>query len=225
MNAAVIIETRKINLKSVLSKHLPFLPGWESCIVGSEANWGLNRKLTDHHYTLYPETYAPPKFTHVEYNNLLTSVRFWEHFKDYNRVLIFQHDSEILRFGIDEFLEWDYVGAPWLFQHKGGNGGLSLRNPQIMLKCIEKYPYNPSLGNEDIYFSNHIEKVGGRLAPREICSKFSCETIFKLGTFGVHKIDAYLTQSQCKEIRDYHKKNKAEVLNYSEDSNLVRGPA
>lgn len=142
--------------------------------------------------------------TLAEYNQLLTSPKFWESIK-YERVLIFQHDSELLRKGIDSFLEYDYIGAPWKFQEKGGNGGLSLRNPEVMFEVTKAFPYNPGLGYEDVYFSNHIEKVGGKLAPREACSEFSCETIFKLGTLGAHAIDKYFTKEECEQIRNQYK--------------------
>lgn len=142
--------------------------------------------------------------TLAEYNQLLTSPKFWESIK-YERVLIFQHDSELLRKGIDSFLEYDYIGAPWKFQDKGGNGGLSLRNPEVMFEVTKAFPYNPGLGYEDVYFSNHIEKVGGNLAPREVCSEFSCETIFKLGTLGAHAIDKYFTKEECEQIRNQYK--------------------
>lgn len=136
----------------------------------------------------------------ADYNQLLTSPVFWDNIK-YEKVLIFQHDSELLRSGIEEFLQYDYIGAPWKFQEHGGNGGLSLRTVEVMREVTKKFPYNASLGYEDVYFSNHVKQVGGNLAPREACSKFSCETIFQLGTLGAHAIDKYLSPEECIQIR------------------------
>lgn len=137
-----------------------------------------------------------------DYNKLLTSLTFWKTLILYDRVLIFQHDSALLRKGIEEFLEYDYVGAPWKFQEHGGNGGLSIRNPHAMFACIHKQQWNPKLGNEDVYFSNLLKDMPEfNLAPREVCSKFSCESIFQLGTIGVHAIDKYLTEEEVIQIK------------------------
>lgn len=144
-----------------------------------------------------------PSVNSIEsYNRLLTNGAFWINFGCYDRVLIFQHDSALLRTGVEEFIEYDYVGAPWKFQQHGGNGGLSLRNPTAMYACIKKQPWNPKLGNEDVYFSNLLKDMPEyKLAPRDVCSKFSCESIFQLGTLGYHAIDKYLTEEEVSQIK------------------------
>jgi hypothetical protein len=170
---AIIIENRNIpGLKDIIREHMKFLPDWG--FIHYKAN--IN-SLDD-------------------YNKLLTSIHFWEQVP-FDKVLIFQHDSRILRAGIDEFLEWDYVGAPWKFQMNGGNGGLSLRSKQSMIDTLNSFKWDNSKGYEDVFYSNHLI---GNLAPRCICEKFSCETIFKLGTFGCHAIDKYLSKYECDQI-------------------------
>lgn len=141
-----------------------------------------------------------------DYNSLLTSKKFWAQIP-FDMVLILQMDAKLLRTGIEEFLMYDYCGAPWTFQQHGGNGGLSLRNVQKMIDVIEEFPYQGASvhGYEDVYFSNHIDKVGGKLAPREVNAKFSCEAIFSLGTFGYHAIDKYLTKEECNQIKTQYK--------------------
>lgn len=142
------------------------------------------------------------------YNILLTSEHFWGQFVKYDRVLIFQHDSRLLRDGIEEFLEYDYVGAPWLTsaswahpERKGGNGGLSLRCPKKAVNLVRELPYSGKYGNEDVYYSNYLEKIGGNVAPYNVCAKFSCETEFKLGTLGYHAIEKHLTTDQVNKIK------------------------
>lgn len=180
--AVVLVENRNFGLSEIVDRHKKFLPfSWDVIIYEEE-------KINSLH----------------DYNKLLTSVDFWERLYEYEKVLIIQHDSSLLRFGIEEFLEYDYIGAPWMFQNKGGNGGLSLRTPSVMIKCLSKFPYSAEYGNEDVYFSNMIEKVGGKLAPREVCFKFSCETIYRLGTFGYHAIEKYMTNEQVKTIKEQY---------------------
>lgn len=177
---AVIIENRfdKDFIDYIVGSHAKFLP----------SGWDVS------HVTV------PFIKTERDYNTYLTSIDFWEECP-YDKVLIFQHDSRLLRRGIHEFIQWDYIGAPWKFQEHGGNGGLSWRSKSAMLECIMSMPWNPSLGNEDVYFSNMLRRMPNfKLAPREVCEKFSCESIYKEGTLGYHAIDKYLTKEECTKI-------------------------
>jgi len=183
---AVIVETRNIDIDKIIHRHLKYLPGWD---VHHIKNVIINNRR--------------------DYNKLLLSTYFWTQYLKYKRVLIFQHDSSILRYGINQFMEWDYIGSPWPIekeelhpQRHGGNGGFSLRNPRkiIRLLALTKTRINQ---HEDIFYSNNLEKVGGKVAPFEVSSEFSCEQIFKLGTFGYHNISRYFSIEQVNKINTY----------------------
>jgi hypothetical protein len=174
---AVIVENR-FNVDGIGMDHAKFLP----------EDWKI---LYDNYHHIK---------TIQDYNILMTSLEFWQDIP-FDKVLIFQHDSGLLRKGIQEFFEYDYVGAPWKFQEHGGNGGLSWRSKSAMIECIMQLPWNPRLGNEDVYFSNLLKRMPQyKLAPREVCEKFSCESIYKEGTLGYHAIDKYLTKEECNKI-------------------------
>lgn len=191
MNKAVIIETRSISgLEQIIENHLKMLPKDWSCIIYHGG------QLKPFNYSLPVEERICNVNSIHAYNNLLTSVEFWAELQC-DKVLIFQSDSGILKKNIEDFMEWDYVGAPWKFQQHGGNGGLSLRSTKAMIDTINSVAYQTLHGNEDIYFSNHLV---GKLAPREVCEKFSCETIFKRGTFGYHAIQKYFSSTDCVKI-------------------------
>jgi len=117
---------------------------------------------------------------------------------------MFHPDSGILKDGIKDFMKWDYVGSPWSFQQHGGNGGLSLRTPKVMLDIASLHVYrnNGVDGNEDVWFSNimHGSTNFGKLAPRGVCSKFAVESIFQLGTFGYHGIEKWLKPEEVNQI-------------------------
>lgn len=201
--AAVIVETRPlVNLKKIIEDHLKFLPDYKKLYVfGSESvDLLLSQSEFEYNYACIGN-----KLNEQEYNNLLTSGKFWHSIQEEN-VLIFQYDSEILRPGIEEFYDFEYLGAPWKFQEHGGNGGLSFRKRSQMIRAIETNdPYSQSKhGNEDVWFSNVLYQTRSyynKLA----CKKFSCETKFELGTFGCHAIDKYLSPEQCKQIRNQYK--------------------
>lgn len=201
--AAVILESRSsIDLAQVIHEHMEKLPTGTDLIIYSGEN---NLFLCD---LLNPTKYVmlQPGFDIWAYNQLLTSVDFWTSLLNYDRILIFQHDSRILKTGIEEFYEWDYVGAPWRWNSEyGGNGGFSLRNPKIMYEITLRYPWNGQI-NEDHWLTMHMHNFKiGKLAPPEIGKKFSCEQIFQRGTLGYHAIDKWLTKEECAMIRTQYK--------------------
>ena len=84
-----------------------------------------------------------------------------------------------------DFMEYDYVGAPW---ENGdvGNGGLSLRRRSKMLEIAEKAPYDPPYG-EDMFFSGAMGMVAVKKPTFEEAKRFSIETVYSEAAFGVHK--------------------------------------
>lgn len=199
--AAVIVETRKeINLIKVINDHMKFLPDYTQLFVFH----GRSHRFLK---TIFPEaklTEISYEINEKAYNELLTSPEFWEQFLSYYKVLIFQHDSGILREGIEEFMEMDidYIGSPWLFPPYRGNGGLSLRTPKIMYDVCKDMNWNPTLGNEDVAICNHMLRNNiGILAEISTCERFACESMFQLNSWGYHAIDKHLSPEECKQIR------------------------
>jgi hypothetical protein len=103
----------------------------------------------------------------------------------------------IFRKNINEFLLYDYIGAPWKNNKKHnkanvGNGGFSLRSKNIMLQIINTTKISlkknkSSLVNEDIYFTKNMEDLRiGKLADAQTASKFSTELIFNKKSLGGH---------------------------------------
>jgi hypothetical protein len=201
---AVIVENRDIkNLDEIIIQHMKMLPPETDLYVylGMKNLW-VEDQLREKLDNFIVFRYLPSPFALAEYNRMFTSPEFWNKFLDYQRVLVFQHDSMILRTGIEEFYEYDYVGAPWFWAKSYcGNGGISLRNPQTMIEVTTRHPWNGIL-NEDHWLTMHMHdfKIGNP-APCDICEKFSCESLFKLGTWGTHAPDKWLTPEQCHQIR------------------------
>ena len=106
------------------------------------------------------------------YNDLLTNINLYENIPT-ETFLIFQTDTLInpnCKDLIYEFINYDYVGAPWISNGDVGNGGLSLRKKSKMIEIIKKKKYYLEINgqtfelnrdtyepniylNEDIYFS------------------------------------------------------------------------
>ena len=203
MNGACIIETRPFaNLDKIIKDHLQYLPDdWGLTIYYSRRNKHLIEGVDfgrETHLILIDDINVD------QYNNMLKNPHFWSSLP-YEKTLIFQSDSMLLKKGIEKFLEFDYVGAPWNFQEHGGNGGLSLRDNKVMVEVCKNASFTRR--NEDVEICNYMftEKIGS-LAPRKVCEEFSTEAIFNLGSLGYHAIDNWLTDDKCNLIRLQYKK-------------------
>lgn len=199
---AVIVESRDGNVEEIIHNHFKFLSDdWGLTFFGTKQNEERVRNyFPSVNFVVLPESVSN-NLNALQYNNLLTSRYFWT-YVPYEKVLIFQHDSKLLRAGIDGFLEWDFCGAPWgHFNMLGGNGGLSIRTKQKMLDVIDYVQFNfKAHGNEDVYFCKYLPFVNGSIAPRDIAMKFSVETIFYATPIGVHAADKYLSKKQLDSI-------------------------
>jgi hypothetical protein len=146
--------------------------------------------------------------TQGEYSQFLMTKKFWDLLKG-EKIFIYQEDSLVFKNNIDEFLEYDYIGAP--FSKKSddtpncvGNGGLSLRSKSVMLSVINKIHYDDCVYNsstleymksvylevppEDVYFSKCIQEYGlGLVADWDSASDFSSESVYNENSFGGHK--------------------------------------
>jgi hypothetical protein len=101
---------------------------------------------------------------------------------------------------INDFLQFDYSGAPWA--HQGvGNGGLSLRRKSKMLNKIRKCILNGEDSgtlNEDAFFSD--DNCEAPLKPDfENAKLFSSETVYSEKSFGIHASWKYLSNDDVKK--------------------------
>ncbi len=105
-------------------------------------------------------------------------------------VLTVENDGFIIdsSFWKEEFLEYDYIGAPWLNStynnsFRVGNGGFSLRSRKMLraTKVLSDFICSPSeVGNEDIFICHEnkvtLEKFFKiKFAPVELAAKFAIE--------------------------------------------------
>jgi hypothetical protein len=121
--------------------------------------------------------------TSSQYSNICKSPYFYKCI-DTEVLLIFQTDTIIINKNIiNDFLQYDYVGAPWI-NKLVGNGGLSLRKKSKMIEITEKVN-SQFTDNEDNYFCyQQIVQLNRPLF--EEAQRFSVETIFHEKSFGIH---------------------------------------
>lgn len=143
------------------------------------------------------------EYSGLFYNNILYDNIPTETF------LIFQTDSIICskhKDTINDFLEYDYVGAPWE-NGNVGNGGLSLRKKSKMLEIVKKCKIikeGDKYVAEDLIFFNGCNLVELNKPNFDQAKEFSLESIYNEKSFGLHKAYAYLDTNKigewCPEI-------------------------
>jgi hypothetical protein len=216
---AVIIEPRDHEVLTdllVWMVHLLSPHGWKFIIYCGTTN--AHRVPYD---IIEKRSLNKANLTTSDYNNLLTSPVFWDSLP-YENILIFQTDSVIVDPNLDEFLIYDYVGAPWengewhlpikqkgtFFSSKStnfvGNGGLSLRRKSGMLRALRSVRYNKT--DEDVFYSMYCHKVLN-IPLKEIARHFSVESMFYPRPKGVHKFWSCLSEDNSEAIYSYIKTN------------------
>jgi hypothetical protein len=188
---AVIVDTRPSKDLEYVCKNI-----WRF----TTPEWGLQMFHNDENETFVKETLKDipdvvftnikrPIKTMKDYSFLMTDPWFYEQIKT-EKFLIFQTDSFILRPGIEEFLKWDYIGAPWPNRNKQtsvGNGGFSLRSKSRMLEICKLPRKDFTRHPEDLYYANNFQKIKGiQIADYETARKFSTEQIKGCDSFAFH---------------------------------------
>lgn len=206
----VIIEPRKLDILPLVIKNFMYLlqkKGWGLIIFHGNQNESFLKSHLKNIPNIIYSNLNQDNLTIEQYNHLLVNPQFWDFLlkQGCNHALIFQTDTLLFKDNIDDFIEYDYIGAPWKYPFihglEIGNGGLSLRNVAKMLEILNKFNYNHILNlykqnngqlnrgvlNEDIFFSYAclIEKMN--IPNIDIAKKFSVETIYYHDPCGIHK--------------------------------------
>ncbi len=218
---AVIIEPRQHPaLEFVLNNFLKNLDdNWNFIIFHGNLNIDYINKIIDEKLSQYKHRIKlinlnVDNLTINDYNLLLKNKNFYNDIPT-ETFLIFQTDSMICPKYFDrinEFLKYDYVGAPWP-NNEVGNGGLSLRKKSKMLEIIDNC-IEPNGINEDVYFSSRCDQLINIYKPDfEKAKLFSTELVLsENGSWGVHKAydfhDLDLLETQCEGIKELTRLNK-----------------
>jgi hypothetical protein len=253
--AALIVENRKFpNFGQVCKEHLQYLPKDTKLIVFTDRTlseeykkqlgsvgisnfeifeYKTNYTIPSHFYSINGFSQMLDTNPHLvpllNYCIFMTSTDLWKFLSSYFRVLTFQMDTSILRDGIEQFYDWDYIGAPcysYVNDDTIMNGGLSLRNPRTMEYICRYYGWGSDINDmvqlgqsstasffaEDIFFSLRMIKYKiGKYPPLEISKLFSVESKFNLGSLGYHSIDKYLNEEEIKKIKIQYVKKDLEI--------------
>ena len=212
INETIYIENRILEHSECLIRNCIYKLGnnWSHTVVCGPESYDFYSKLC---YIIHPNinviNIEINNLNRNTYNNLLLTKDFWNLFKG-EKLLIYQSDSFIFKNNISDFLEYDYIGAPFnkngsciLAKEQVGNGGLSLRSKSVMINTLDKitltdegyskgivyYSKIEKLDNlpEDIIFSQNIQNLHlGVVADYETGKKFSIDSVYYNDSFGMH---------------------------------------
>jgi hypothetical protein len=221
---ALIVEPRKHKaLQFVLKNFFENLDErWSFVILHGSDNVDYLNKIIDNLEQYKSRTTLinlnKPNLSYHEYNTLFYTKSFYDYIHT-ETFLIFQTDSMILsknKDKINEFLKYDYVGAPIhcdeIFgncknkemingiYYEVGNGGLSLRKKSKMMELLQYISFaenkNEDMSNqfgkyvpEDRFFSGEMTKEHVEIYKPDIkkASMFSVQQLYNDSPFGIHK--------------------------------------
>lgn len=212
LNEAVIVETRELEHFEIIVRNCIYKLGeeWSHTIICGKNNYNFISNMVskinrDIKIIKLPKT----TISQNDYNNMLLSIDFWNLCVG-EKILIYQEDSFIFKHNIMDFINWDYIGAPFKFNCVDGinvgNGGLSLRSKSKMIQVLQNtlvdsfnvHQLKPFVRDfmarqrldrvpEDIYFSTCLQKMHiGIVADFETAKQFSSETVYFEDSFGMH---------------------------------------
>jgi hypothetical protein len=235
---AVLIEYRCFPHVEFLIRNAIFKLGskWSYSIVCGNQNYEFMKKICkkiSKNIKIIKTNYD--NLLQDDYSSLLASIEFWNLLTG-NKILIYQEDSFIFKNNIEEFINFDYIGAPWPKNtndtpNQVGNGGISLRTKQIMIDIINIISiHNTSVNEttkiymknnnlkicpEDVYFSLNMQRFNiGKVANFEVAFKFSTESINNPNSFAGHNF--WISDpSWMKRIQ-----KNINLFNYTTNSNL-----
>lgn len=204
----VIVEPRQHEcLAGVLSNMSCLLPNATLTIVHSQENEEFVRSIVKpsgsaNHVRLI--TAFRGNIDRDAYSLLLMSPDFWKSLVS-PKTLIFQTDTALRYNGILRFMEYDYIGAPWLGpvipenpNIRIGNGGFSLRSKWLMEDIVLKHPLKASaIPPEDTYFANHVHLYNNTNIPSfEDAAWFSLEYAQHPNPMACHKAWTFQAHSE-----------------------------
>ena len=209
----VLIEFRNIpHVEYLIRNTIIKLPKWNHTIVCGNDNYILIKEICKN---ICKNTKSVINIIKLDINNLypsdyskiLLNINFWKLFNG-DKLLIYQEDSILFHGKIDNFLKYDWIGAPWPINQDDnlygvGNGGFSLRDRKKLINCIENVKTDElELGEstkeyirntnsyfvpEDVFFSKSmIDYKLGNVAKRDIALEFSQETQKSINPLGGH---------------------------------------
>ncbi|KAI0552911.1 hypothetical protein F4679DRAFT_532888 [Xylaria curta] len=209
---AVIIEDRPLGnlIPVILHFHSVLGPEWPIILYTSPSTASeslrsapFSRAISSSEIEIRHLPHETAFNSHASVSAFLASPFLWTDLAPYAKILLFQTDSILCAASparVDDFLEYDLLGAPIHPRFGTGfNGGLSLRNRELVLRVLERWDFGVDSAAadaprewkyEDQWFFARMKELGEngeladelgvkvRLPDQDTASRFAVETIW-----------------------------------------------
>lgn len=187
---ALLIENRPSPVLAPLMLHFITVvpPDWHFRFMGSpQSVASINRSVAIRHHVAAGKlqlTHIPDNMStngQEEISQFLTTLWLYEAvLRPAEWLLVFQTDSMLCansRLNLNDFLEYDWVGAPWNPEGRwGGNGGLSLRRVSRIIDVLRNQRRVNGSQPEDVWLSERLaHHPGGKVANGSVSMTFAGE--------------------------------------------------
>jgi hypothetical protein len=210
---AVIVDTRPTNslvpiithFASVLGPEWPIIFLTRASIVNTLAavNNGsqpFRRLVNAGQVKIIELPSTVPPFNYEGLSHFLASSWFWNLLSPAKHMMLFQTDSMICANSghrVEDFLEYDFIGAAHPYFREAFNGGLSLRNVTLSRQIAENYNIADDVGDkgnrygkfEDVWFWDKMKGMGAHFPSREVAGEFSVDFDWSERPLGFHGIE------------------------------------
>ena len=187
---ALLIENRPYPFLAPLMLHFISVvpPDWRFRFMGSEESVAsINESVAIRHQVDIGKldlTYIPSNMSvaSTEFiSRFLTNLWLYETvLQPAEWLLVFQSDSILCansRQNLDDFLDYDWVGAPWNPSGRfGGNGGLSMRKVSSIIEVLRDQVRIEGSEPEDVWLTDRLgDRPGAKMANGSLSLTFSGE--------------------------------------------------
>lgn len=152
LNCAVILPIYTLKLSKIeinsIKNNIKVLKKWDHVIISpKEISAEIKIFFKDYDFNFRVIEIDKKNFKSVtSYDQMLRKKWFYKLFESYSYILVTQTDVVIFKDELQKWidLEYDYIGAPWIFKNKSGetsyfvgNGGVSLRKIKSFLSSFD----------------------------------------------------------------------------------------
>ena len=196
---AYIIEPRKNTiLLDILINYITLLApeGWAFHVFHGNLNQEMVEDFSQKVNKIHLHNLNVDNLSLLEYNQLGLSYEFYEKLPG-THLLHFETDTILTSGELDDYMQYDYIGAPWLdncdprIHGKVGNSGFSLFKKQEIIRVLKENYQNQSIAM-DIFFADQDLKFPSV----DIAKTFSVEGVYYKNPIGYHKPWSYFPENE-----------------------------
>lgn len=198
--AAVVIESRPLYfLPAVLRNVMFFLGGgWNLYVFSGELS---DRYIEDVLRGWEVQQVKLEGLVHLPRtvrSELMKSSEFWKTFVE-DKLLVFESNCVMCGSNVDEFLDYDFIGAPMGTADQFVlNGGFSLRSRRKLIQCIAA-GRSQSEEPEDVFFTRMMRQMGAITPDFASASRFAVSAAYEDHPVGVAGTDDSLHSAEVAE--------------------------